>query len=1372
MNLAQTLSGCSIAAFVFLGGGEYPAREQEAGTTVRVGIDPNEPKVWVEESGEPAGFGGECLGASERCLDAKPYFGWIELRHLFVDLAVYIPAIGLVTFAIWNRCLQREIERRLQAEDRLQVLADNTPGTIYRYVLHPDGSDELLYVSSGCRDLWEVESEAAMRDTEQFWRLVHPDDLAEMRASVLASARSLTPWEYEWRITTPSGRQKWLQAAAKPQAHRNEDVVWDGLILDVSARKHTEEALRQSEQRFHNMAANVPGAIFRYVLHSDGSDRVVYMSPGCYELWEVEAEAVVENAQSLWDMVHPEDREAMYESVLASARTLETWFWQWRITTPSGKLKWLEASGKPERQENGDVVWDTLITDISDRQKFEASLQQQVRRERALNRVLQAIRNSLDLETIFATATAETARLLPGMDCFVVEYRSEEGLWRHVAEFRRDRDLPSTLGLEIPDAGNPFASRLKQFEIVRVEDTHRLEDDINRDVAERLPGAWLLVPLAVDDTIWGSFTLNAPEYSLAWTDERVELVRAIASQLEVAIQQAQLYQQVARERQKLLESQTALVQAQQMVKLGNWELEVTTREIRWSENLCRIFGFDPAETRPNFADMMSNHVHRGDRPRLEGAIEAAMTQGISYDIDLRFFRADGSMGYMEARAEAMRDDRGQIVKLFGTSLDISDRKQAEIALRESEARYRTVVESQSDFILRSLPDTTITFANEVLCQALGTSLEEMVGKKWSDFANAEDLETRVFKELTQLSPTNPRCIVENRDTRSDGSVGWTQWLNEGIFNESGQLVEIQSVGRDITELKQVDRALRQSEERLRLVTENMSDLVCLHHPDGRYLYVTPSSETLLGYRPEELIDRDPYEFFHPDDRDRVSRDAHESVLRGQPRAITYRIRQKTGQYIWLETLTQAILDDAGQILHLQTTSRDVSDRVRAEKQLKHEALHDGLTGLPNRNFLMERLDLALKRSKRYRSFQFAVLFLDLDNFKVVNDSLGHCVGDELLLAVGELLQQCVRETDLVARLGGDEFVILLEDIEGIEGAVRVAERVLEALRSPVRVAGREVFTSTSVGIAAGTRDRNNPEDLLRDADLAMYRAKHGGRGQYAIFDPAMHFQVVQRLHLENDLRRALENEEFVLYYQPIVFLETHILRGFEALIRWQHPRRGIVSPGEFIPIAEDTGLIEPMGRWILQAACQQLAAWQTQFPERSIKIGVNLSARQLHEGLLQQLEDLLNTYGFQSESLVLEITESMLVQNVEVTCALLDRIRAKGIRLSIDDFGTGYSSLSYLSGLPVDALKIDRAFVNLSESDARNQVIAESIVALSNLLELNAIAEGIETLQQLEWLRGLGCELGQGYLFSPPVPVDRATEMLSYPLLSCPRRQS
>ena len=562
------------------------------------------------------------------------------------------------------------------------------------------------------------------------------------------------------------------------------------------------------------------------------------------------------------------------------------------------------------------------------------------------------------------------------------------------------------------------------------------------------------------------------------------------------------------------------------------------------------------------------------------------------------------------------------------------------------------------------------------------------------------------------------------------------------------------------ERQQTAAALAASEARLRLVTENMSDLVCLHAPDGAYLYVTPSSQALLGYSPEELSDRNPNDFLHPEDQTNHPLNFSDATRAHLINPVTYRMRTKSGDYTWLETLKRPILDSNGQLVHWQTTSRNVNERVTAQNQLKHDALHDKLTGLPNRSLLMERLDLSLKRAKRSIDYQFAVIFLDLDNFKLINDSLGHLTGDKLLIEISKHLKNIVREMDVVVRLGGDEFVILLEEISGIREAVRIAERIFEEFYKPLRLAHREIFISTSIGIVLSTTDYSRAADLLRDADLAMYQAKHNGRGQYAIFDTSMRQQVLQQMHLENELRQALKNGDFILYYQPIINLKTLMVEGFEALIRWHHPTRGLVSPSEFIKLAEEIGLIVPIGQSMLHLASQQLESWQARFPDSALSVSVNLSVGQLHNFLLKQLDEIFSTYNLQSNTLTLEITESILVQNIHDTSSLLEKIKSKGVRISLDDFGTGYSSLNYLHKFPIDTLKIDREFVSLGTTDTRNHIIAESLTTLSHLLGLTTVAEGIETNQQLEWLRNIGCQSGQGFLFSQPVCATQATKLL------------
>lgn len=412
---------------------------------------------------------------------------------------------------------------------------------------------------------------------------------------------------------------------------------------------------------------------------------------------------------------------------------------------------------------------------------------------------------------------------------------------------------------------------------------------------------------------------------------------------------------------------------------------------------------------------------------------------------------------------------------------------------------------------------------------------------------------------------------------------------------------------------------------------------------------------------------------------------------------------------------------------------------------------------------MERVDHALKLAKRHKDYLFAVLFLDLDRFKVVNDSLGHKIGDQLLIAIARQLEECLRTTDTVARLGGDEFTILLEDINDIKDATRVAERIQQAIHTPFNLSGQEVFTTASIGIALSSTGYDRTEDLLRDADIAMYRAKELGKARHEVFDKVMHAHALELLRLENDLRRALERQEFEVYYQPITSLFTGTLTGFEALLRWRHPERGLVSPLEFIPVAEETGLIIPLGQWVLREACRQLRTWQTQFPMKDpLKISVNLSGKQLKElDLIAQIDQILEETGLDGSHLKLEITESVLMDNADTATKMLLQLRARNIQLSVDDFGTGYSSLSYLHRFPVNTLKIDRSFVSQMNPNDRNSEIVRTIVTLAHSLRMDVIAEGVETPEQLSALKILKCEQGQGYFFSKPLTKEAAGKLLA-----------
>ena len=441
---------------------------------------------------------------------------------------------------------------------------------------------------------------------------------------------------------------------------------------------------------------------------------------------------------------------------------------------------------------------------------------------------------------------------------------------------------------------------------------------------------------------------------------------------------------------------------------------------------------------------------------------------------------------------------------------------------------------------------------------------------------------------------------------------------------------------------------------------------------------------------------------------------------------------------------------------------EIGVRQRAEEQLVHSAFHDTLTGLPNRAFFIERLESAIELAKQCEGYLFAVLFLDLDRFKVVNDSLGHMIGDQLLLSITSRIKTCLRSGDTVARLGGDEFTILLEDIKDVSEAKRVANRIQEQLRLPFKLSGNEVFTTASIGIALSVADYNRPEQILRDADMAMYRAKTHGKARYEVFDIAMHSSAMALLHLETDLRRAIERQEFRLHYQPIVSLDSGTISGFEALVRWQHPERGLVSPAEFIPMAEETGLIVAIGSWVICEACRQMHVWQVQFPANlPLAISVNISGKQFSQSdLSEQIEQILQETSLDPRSLKLEITESAIVENAESATVMLAQLRQLGIQLYMDDFGTGYSSLSYLHRFPIDMLKIDRSFVSRMSFDNENAEIVRTIVTLAHNLGMSVTGEGVETAEQLALLKALKCEYGQGYFFSKPMDSEAATALI------------
>ena len=560
-------------------------------------------------------------------------------------------------------------------------------------------------------------------------------------------------------------------------------------------------------------------------------------------------------------------------------------------------------------------------------------------------------------------------------------------------------------------------------------------------------------------------------------------------------------------------------------------------------------------------------------------------------------------------------------------------------------------------------------------------------------------------------------------------------------------------------------ALHLSEETRKLVIDISHDGIWDWDIALNQALFSPRWKAILGYDEHE-IGTDPEEWFkrvHADEAVRVRAEVKAHLDGLTPRFQSqHRVQDKTGNYRWVLTSGMAQRDESAKAVRFAGTLTDISETKLAEEQLRQGAFYDSLTGLPNRAVFADRLGRSIERAKRRGDYLFAVLFLDLDGFKVINDSLGHGAGDEMLVGVARRLKMCLRASDTVARLGGDEFALLLEDIRDVSDALRVADRIQQHLSEPFELAGNEVFTSGSVGICLSSKGYTKPDDVLRDADIAMYRAKSQGKARHEIFDKDMHGRAVKRLKLESDLRRAVERNEFIVYYQPIISLKTSKLFALEGLVRWQHPERGLVSPAEFIPVAEETGLIIRLDRWVLKEACRQLRSWQDTIPQmRPLVMSVNLSPKQLTEGdLVEYIQETLEAFKLDPWHLRPEITESAIMENLDIASSTLDRLKELKILLHLDDFGTGYSSLSYLIRFRVETLKIDGSFVSNMDVRGENFEIVRMIVALAHNLGMEVIAEGVETPEQLAQLKTLKCEFAQGYLFAKPMDSDAAGDLI------------
>ncbi|MEA5451283.1 EAL domain-containing protein [Leptolyngbya sp. CCNP1308] len=631
---------------------------------------------------------------------------------------------------------------------------------------------------------------------------------------------------------------------------------------------------------------------------------------------------------------------------------------------------------------------------------------------------------------------------------------------------------------------------------------------------------------------------------------------------------------------------------------------------------------------------------------------------------------------------------------------------------------------------------------------------------WRSRVLPEDLDAVIMPAVQAILEGQTHIDLEFRFRHRDGSLRWIGESCTARWDQAQRCWITTSVAVDISDRKGAELALRQSEAKSRAILAVMPDLMFRLGADGCYREViNPRPDLELFFKGRDPVGRRLSDFAPPDLATRKLSIMQQALATRKLQNYEQQIETPAG---WRYEEVRVVKSGDDEVLFM---IRDITESKRAQVQIIHNSLHDPLTGLPNRTLLSDRINAAIHRAQRHLHYQYAVLFLDLDRFKGINDSLGHSVGDQLLMAIAQKLRNHIRAADVAARLGGDEFVLLLEDIDGPDKAVAVVERILADCQTPLRLEGHEVLIGVSVGIAIGNARYHEAADLIRDADIAMYRAKHRQRGTYQFFDPAMHTQVLAQHTLELELYRAIEQSELAVYYQPVIDLDQARPMGFEALVRWPHPTQGLLTPDVFLPCAEATGLIVPLDHWVLRQTCQQLGIWQRQFPHHTpLGVSVNLSAQNFATAsLLEDIDAVLAETGVAGNCLNLEITENMMIQDMEKATYLLTQLAERGIRISIDDFGVGHSSLQYLHRFPLSHLKIDRSFVQHLTSDNRDYAMVQMILGLSQQLGLSAIAEGIETPQQLHLIKEMGCQFAQGYLFSKPLPADAIEAYLDQP---------
>lgn len=1190
---------------------------------------------------------------------------------------------------------KRAEEALRQSEKRFRSAFENVP--IGVAVLGLDS--KLLAANAALHEILGYPEEELLDKSAV--ELTHPEDMAETgaRRERLISGE-LESQRLEKRYLRADGGVLWASCNTRLVRNaRGEPDHFVSQIQDITERRSAEEALERSEKRFKSLIQNAPDVIT--VL--DARNTILYDSPAVERVLGYRPEDRL--GKQGFGYVHPDDRkkaEAVFEGLLKNScgANLPR---HYRMRHADGSWVRVEATRTNllDDPDVGGVV--VNYRDVTERRRGEEALRESEERFRG------------------AFENASIGMALTGLDrrylrvnrslCEMLGYSEEELLSKSSPDITHPEDLEKSYA--------------------RTEGLFRsMEPD-----AQPLEKRYL-----------------HKDGRTVWAISNVSLVRDFRGKPSHFISHFQDITERKDAEEALRRSEARFRAVFDGSGIGMALVDTEGRLLESNPVLREMLGYDGDELcEMSFVDVTHPDDLEADTKRFDAMMHGRLDR---FRLEKRYLRKDGSLMWGHLTSSAIRDREGAIKYMVGMVEDITERRCAEEALRESEERYRATIEQIIDGVyIGDVESKRVLESNNALQRMLGYTAEELRGKPiYELIAHDRDNVDSIYGEILA---EGHNFIGQRRYRHRDGSVVDVE-TSATVISYGGKEVMC-TVVRDVSERKLFEERLADERNLLRTLIDNIPDFIFVKDIEGRFVVNNREhAHYLSGAAPEEVVGKTDLEFLSRDLAERYRADDQTIRDSGSP-LIDKEELVDNGR--WFSTTKVPLRNAAGEPTGIIGISRDITERKAMEESLRQQAFHDSLTGLPNRSLFLDRLEHALARLERLGE-SVAVLFVDLDDFKPVNDSLGHDAGNKLLVELAGRLRTCVRPGDTVARLFGDEFAVLLEVPTRVDEAQIVAKRINEVLGTPFVLSGQEVFVSSSIGISLGESAGDVPQEILQRADLAMYAAKSRGKARYELFNPSMNVRIKARMELESDLRRAIENgNEFEVHYQPIVEPVTGEVVGLEALLRWQRPGYGMVYPGEFIHLAESTGLIRPIGGWVLQEACRQSLIWRERYPERRLSMSVNFSANQFsHQADL--IPKVLGDIKMPPESLLLEITERAVMDNAEFAIGKLQRFKDIGVNFAIDDFGTGYSCLHYLKLMPVGFLKIDRSFVGGLGKETGDTAIVASTINLAHSLNLKAVAEGVENGDQLDQLKDMGCDLVQGFYICKPLPAASVTDFL------------